>query len=345
VDDRWRIERGRLGGEPALAVAAPPGAAWDPGAARGATLLAWRVRRQGAGTAFDLTDGYRGGAELHAQDGVRNGILAPFPNRVADARYRFAGRDHDLLPGTPPPRLVYHGFARSLPFHLIATHTTATQARLTLRCTAIRPGAHPGYPFALDLTVTWLIRADGIEAELHARNVGDDPAPYAAGWHPYFRLPGRLDDWTLHVPASTLVRTDANLIPYPGASAYAKLDGVPHLDFRAARPLGATVIDACYADLAPVTDLDARPDAKARIETVLRSPATGDELRVWQHTGLMHVFTGDTLARSRRAAIALEPVEAMTNAYNRPDCAAALLLDPGAERTFRFGVDYLTGIQ
>jgi aldose 1-epimerase len=55
----------------------------------------------------------------------------------------------------------------------------------------------------------------------------------------------------------------------------------------------------------------------------------------------MHVFTGDTLARDRRRSIALEPVEVVTNAFNRAECVAALRLDPGDTRTFRFGVRFL----
>ena len=37
--------------------------------------------------------------------------------------------------------------------------------------------------------------------------------------------------------------------------------------------------------------------------------------------------------------IALEPMECMANAFNRPDCAQAIRLLPGAERRFRCGVE------
>ena len=64
-------------------------------ARRGATLLDWRIPHRGELVA--LTDGYASAAELAGQNGVRNGIVAPFPNRIADGRYDFDGRDHDLL--------------------------------------------------------------------------------------------------------------------------------------------------------------------------------------------------------------------------------------------------------
>jgi aldose 1-epimerase len=340
----YRIAEDRLGGEPTLVVSAPDGSVRAVVALRGATLLSWQAARvsgpaarSAAGRPTELTDGYRDERELLSQDGVRAGLLAPFPNRVADGRYRYGGHDHDLLPGRDGDRTIYHGFAREAPFRLVDATTTADSARLLLRCTAIRPGAYPGYPFALDLDVEYTIgrRQPGVElgVAIRATNVGETTAPYAAGWHPYFTLSRPIDDLVLRIPADTLIRTDALLIPLPGEDARLPLDDCPAMDFRTPRRLGDAVIDACFADLS------AGPGG--RTETVLGDPATGDELRVWQYGGYMHVFTGDTLARDRRASIALEPVETMTNAYNRPEHAAALALEPGRQREFRFGVTYV----
>ncbi|MFD5537060.1 aldose 1-epimerase [Streptomyces sp. NPDC127079] len=329
----YRITESRLGGEPTLVVTAPDDRARAVVALRGATLLSWQVGSDVTGEPKELTDGYRDEKELLAQDGVRAGLLAPFPNRVAHARYRYDGRHHDLLPGHHGDRLIYHGFAREAAFALAHATTTPDSARLLLRTTAIRPGAYSGYPFAIDLTVEYTLTADELSVDVRATNVGDTTAPHATGWHPYFSLSRPIDDLTLHIPAHTLIRTDAALVPLPGEDARVPLDDRPDLDFRVPRRLGGAVIDACYADLAPGTG--------GRIETVLADPATGEELRVWQHSGYLHVFTGDTLARDRRASVALEPVEAMTDAFNRPDQAAALALEPGGSRAFAFGVRYV----
>ena len=351
----YRITEGRLGDEPTVTVSAPDGAVRVVLALRGATLLSWQVARGAAGQLTDptepaeltelaeppalteLTDGYRDEAELLSQDGVRAGLLAPFSNRVADGRYRHGGRDHDLLPGRVEDRTIYHGFAREAPFRLVSATTTADSARLLLRSTSIRPGRYAGYPFALDLDVEYTIGRRELGIEIRATNVGETTAPYASGWHPYFTLsrshPRPIDDLVLQIPADTLIRTDASLIPLRGKEALLPLDRCPDLDFRTPRRLGTAVIDACFADLTPGPD--------GRTETVLSDPATGDALRVWQYGGYMHVFTGDTLARDRRASIALEPVEVPTDAYNRPEHANALSLEPGRQREFRFGVTYL----
>ncbi|MEU6354119.1 aldose 1-epimerase [Streptomyces sp. NPDC047072] len=331
----YRITESRLGGEPTLVVSAPDDSARAVLALHGATLLSWQVGRAETGRPTELTDGYRDEKELLSQDGVRAGLLAPFPNRVADGRYHYDGHDHDLLPGHRGDRLVYHGFAREAPFELTHATTTPDSARMLLHTTSIRPGAYPGYPFAIDLTVAYTLSADELSIEIRATNVGATTAPYAAGWHPYFTLAHPVDELTLHIPARTLIRTDASLLPLPGEDARIPLDSRPAMDFRTPRRLGDAVIDACYADLLP--------GPAGRIETVLSDPASGEELRVWQHSGYLHVFTGDTLARDRRASIALEPVETMTNAFNRPEHAAALALEPGRSRAFAFGVRYTAG--
>ncbi|MFF5140747.1 aldose 1-epimerase [Streptomyces sp. NPDC013157] len=328
----YRITESRLGGEPTLVVSAPDDRVRAVLALRGATLLSWQVGSEVTGELKELTDGYRDEKELLAQDGVRAGLLAPFPNRVADARYRYDGHDHDLLPGHHGDRLIYHGFVRETAFALAHAATTPDSARLLLRTTAIRPGAYSGYPFAIDLTVEYTLSGNELAVDVRATNVGDTTAPYATGWHPYFTLSRPIDDLTLRIPAHTLIRTDASLIPLPGEDGRISLDDRPDLDFRAPRRLGGVVIDACYADLTP--------GPAGRIETVLTDPATGEELRVWQHSGYLHVFTGDTLARDRRASIALEPVETTTDAFNRPDQTAGLALEPGRSRAFTFGVGY-----
>jgi len=333
--DAFRIAEGRLGDEPTVTVSAPDGAVRAVLALRGATLLSWQVGRGAAGQLTELTDGYRDEAELRSQDGVRAGLLAPFSNRVADGRYHHGGREHDLLPGRLGDRTVYHGFAREAPFRLVGATMTADSARLLLRSTSIRPDSYPGYPFALDLDVAYTIGRRELGIEIRATNVGETVAPYASGWHPYFTLSRPIDDLVLRIPAHTLIRTDASLIPLRGKEALLPLDRCPDLDFRTPRRLGDAVIDTCFADLVP--------GPGGRTETVLSDPATGDALRVWQHGGYLHVFTGDTLARDRRASLALEPVEAPTDAYNRPEHAGALSLEPGRHREFRFGVTYLPG--
>ncbi|GLQ47296.1 aldose epimerase [Dyella lipolytica] len=301
-------------------------------ARRGAALIG--LEQVARGTVRQLADGYRDSAELESRPSSRFAIMAPFANRIADARYTFDGQSHDLQPGVEgAQRASRHGFVRGVDFDMAGQHTDAGGAQATFVTSAIRPGAFAGYPFAIDLAVTYMLDAHGLSLLASMRNVGDTAAPCFFGWHPYFRVgDGAVDTWELQIPATTLVRTDADFIPLPGAVAYQPLDEAPPaLDFRRAKIIGATEINHAYANLVR--------DADGRARTRLRNPVSGMGISLWQEHGIMLAFTADTVTRDVRRSIALEPMESMSDAFNRPDCADAIRLGPGEERQFRCGVE------
>lgn len=327
----FRVRKVQLAGMAAVELRDERSGAYAVFACRGATLLDWRV--PDGGELVALTDGYQSADELASQNGVRNGIMAPFPNRIAGGRYRFDGRDHDLLPGVPAAeRLIYHGFLRELDLTIANVQEAAAGASVLFTGT-IRPAAFPGYPFSLKLNVRVSFTARGLALGVTATNVGEHAAPYAAGWHPYFRLgDAPIERLELTVPATRCVLTDAKLLPLEGDDAFVPVEAAPVPDFRRPRTIGDAVLDGCYANAAP--------DADGLIRSRLRDPATGRTLTIWQRGGLTHLFTGDTLAREPRRSIAIEPVEAMTNAFNRPECARDLRLPAGATTSFTCGVEF-----
>ncbi|MDW2979986.1 MAG: aldose epimerase [Rhodanobacter sp.] len=298
-------------------------------AQHGAALLSFEVDADDV--TRDLAAGYDDAAEIATRPGSRFAVMAPFAGRVADAHYRFDGQLQDLDPGVVgAARASRHGFVRDADFELAGLAADDDSARVTLRTDAIRP--RPGYPHAIDLAVTFTLDYAGLALEAAMRNVGDRAAPCFFGWHPYFRVAdGEVDGWELQIPAQTLIRTGADLIALAGTEAYVALDDAPALDFREPRRIGDSILDQGY------TDLEA--DADGRIRTRLRDPASGFAIAVWQERGVMHAFTADTVARGARRSVALEPMECMADAFNRPECAAAIRLEPGAERRFRCGVE------
>ena len=298
-------------------------------AQHGAALLSFEVPLGGA--MHDLAGGYRDAGEMVSRAGSRFAIMVPFAGRIDGARYDFDGHAQDLQPGvTGAGRASRHGFVRDTDFDIATLTADDHRAEVTLSTTAIRP--QPGYPHAIDLDVTFTLDAAGLTLEARMCNVGDRAAPCFFGWHPYFRLAnGLVDDWQLQIPAQTLIRTNADLSALPDAAAYVALDDAPALDFRESRRLGDSILDQGY------TDLEA--DADGRIRTRLRDPSSGFGIAAWQEHGVMHAFTADTVRRDARRAIALEPMECMANAFNRPDCAQAIRLEPGAERRFRCGAE------
>ena len=327
---RYKVERSSLGDEAIVLLHDRHDQRLVRIALRGAAVLGFEVPF--AGSMHDLADGHRNADEVRARPGSRFAILVPFAGRIADARYRFDGTEQDLDPGVVgSERGSRHGFVRDAEFTIDELDADDERARVALRTMAIRP--QPGYPYAIDLAVSFTLDRGGLTMEARMRNVGDSAAPCFFGWHPYFRLPGGglVDDWQVQIPAQTLIRTGGDLIALPGAAAYVSLDDAPALDFRELRRVGDSILDQGYTDLGA--------DADGRIRTHLRDPASGMALAVWQEHGVMHAFTSDTVSRDVRRAIALEPMECMADAFNRPECAAAIRLEPGAERIFRCGVE------
>ncbi|HEY4144998.1 aldose epimerase [Pinirhizobacter sp.] len=329
--NRFSITRAFMGGFPLVVLTDHERGLVLRVAERGATVVGIEVPL--AGGAFQVADGFHDEAELAAGKSARFAIMAPFANRIVDGRYRFDGVEHDMQPGVTADRGVRHGFLRTADFTIADEFVGEDRVSVAFFNGSIRPGVYPGYPFAIDTTIRFTLDADGITLQAVLRNVGDEDAPCFFGWHPYFRMPnGQVDEWLLQVDAASLVRTDAGTIPLPGKAAFASLDEVdPSLDFRAMHAIGATRVDNAYANL------QREADGRARMR--LRDPQGALEVRVWQTDGVGLVFTGDTVPREPRTSVAMEPMETLTNAFNRDDSADLVRLASGAERSFTCGIE------
>jgi len=297
-------------------------------ALRGATLLSWRVDLGDGPREF--VDGYRNLQELDDQAGVRSGIMAPFTNRLRGGRYAFGGTEYDLGDAAiGSPRALLHGLLRDRPYALVESIATDDSFMLRLRNHDLADGDTPGYPFPVGVDVVYVIRRHSLDIDIVPTNFGEVPVPITTGWHPYFTLGAPVDDLVLTVPAAVRVVTSDDLIPLDSDDAFHEIRVGEPLDFRDGKPVGNLEIDAFY------TDLDA--DAEGLHRTTLANRTDGVTLEVWQERGSVHVYTADHLERGARQSLAIEPVEAMTNAFNRPDQAHLVTLGPRQVRPFRFG--------
>lgn len=298
-------------------------------ACHGAALIGFEVPR--AGGPFEIASGYRDAAAIRARRGSHFAIMVPFAGRVGEARYHFDGREYDLQPGVGgAARDIMHGFVRDSDFAVAELAAGGSSASATLTTSAIRP--RPGYPFAIDLDLRFTLDTGGLGLTATMHNVGDCAAPCFFGWHPYFRVSdGKVDEWLLEIPADTLICTDSRMIALPGEAAFIPLEYAPAFDFRRARRIAESVLDTGYVDL--------EPDPDGRIRSRVTNPEDGFSLAMWQERGATHAFTGDTLKHGTRTAVAIEPMECMADAFNRPEWADVLRLEPGAERVFRCGIE------
>lgn len=266
-----------------------------------------------------VLDGF-GAGEL--PEGGQGQVLIPFPNRLRDGRYRFDGVGEQQLPiEEPATGNAIHGLVRWANWQPLRHTPTRLVMGLVLH-------ARQGWPFVLSLRLAYTLFEDGLRVRQTATNVGAVAAPYGAGFHPYLTVgSAQVDEDLLRVPAATYVRVDERSLP----TGTAPVDGTP-FDFRAPRPIGATVLDTGY------TDLLRDPDGLARVQLAAPGGRPCLTLFLDRAFGFLQVYTGDTLGEepARRRGLAVEPCTCATDAFNNG--MGLRVLQPGETTTGTWGL-------
>jgi aldose 1-epimerase len=252
-------------------------------------------------------------------NGAHGTPLVPWPNRLADGRYRFDGADYQLPLTEPVRHNAIHGLLRWCTWQAVER----SEARVVMG-TRIHPQS--GYPFTVEVRIAYALAADGLTVTTTATNVGDHACPFGMGQHPYLSPGGgRLDDCVVRIDASQRLETDDRGIP----TGVAAVDGTPY-DFRSPRPLGAMQLDTAFTGLAR--------DGAGRAWVTLSAP-DGRCAALWadEHYPVLEVFTGDTLPPThRRRGLGGEPMTCPPNAFQSGDGVARL--EPGGSATASWGV-------
>ncbi|SFC64731.1 aldose 1-epimerase [Nocardioides terrae] len=253
-------------------------------------------------------------------DGAHGAPLIPWPNRLADGRYRFDGTDYQVALTEPEKHNAIHGFLHWRPWQPVDRRPDGITMAATLF-------PLQGYPFALDLRLDYQLSDDGLAVTTTAVNVGDRPAPYGCGQHPYLS-PGddSIDECTLRLEAGTRVLTDPQRQLPTGRERVA---GTAY-DFHEPHLLGDLRIDHAF------TDLRRHPDGRAWLRLTGTDGRTA-QLWVDETYPLLEVFTADTLAPPRRRrGLGVEPMTCPPNAFQSNEGVARL--EPGATHVTRWGV-------
>ena len=267
-----------------------------------------------------LVDGY--GID-ESPTGGRGQLLLPWPNRIADATYRFSGKEYRLPVNEPKTSSAIHGLTRETPWHLRDHSAVAVTLALELP-------PQDGYPFPLQVTATYRLSSEGLTVVITAINNGETPCPYGAGAHPYVRLVagGLIDDALLHIPAGATLEADTRGIP---TGTVLPVDGTA-FDFRSPRPIGSLTLDTAF------TRLISANDGITTIELTAADRSQG--VAVWMDAshGYAMIYSGDTLpdARRRRHGLAIEPMTCAPDAFNSG--GGLVILAPGDTHRATWGI-------
>ncbi|MFN2591910.1 MAG: aldose 1-epimerase family protein [Candidatus Dormibacteria bacterium] len=252
-------------------------------------------------------------------DGAHGTPLIPWPNRLADGRYRFDGRDYQVALTEPAKHTAIHGFLRWAPWTAIRHDRDAVVMAATVF-------PQTGYPFLLDVAVEYHLTGECLVVTTTATNAGESACPYGCGQHPYLSPgSGLLDECDLELAAEMRITTDEVRQLPTGTQS---VDSTP-FDFRTRRRIGSLHIDFAFTDLAR--------DGEGRAWVRLWG-ADGRCAELWVDEGydFVEIYTGDTLApERRRRGLGTEPMSCPPNAFQSGE--GVIRLEPGASVTTRWG--------
>lgn len=258
-------------------------------------------------------------------------VLAPWPNRVRGARYRFDGVEHRLPVSEAGTGTAIHGLVHDLVWEQLEVAEHETRLGVDVPCSE-------GYPFPLRLEISYRLGADGLIVTTDATNTGTGTAPFGLGFHPYLTLGTPLRDLAargeahLSVPAKAYQPVDDHLLPVGPPVA---VDGGV-FDLRPpGRGLGDTELDTAFTAL--------ERDADGRVWVWLTGPEHRVGLWCDQSFGWLQLFSADPLeGDDHRASLAVEPMTCPPDAFNSG--AELIRLAPGASSRHTFGItaDHVT---
>ena len=107
---------------------------------------------------------------------VRGGIpvLFPAPGKLDGDSWRY---------GAHTGTMKQHGFARTLPWQVVASQTNRLKLALESDSATLAQ-----YPFAFRAEITYELRGPSLRIVADVYNRGAEPMPYGLGFHPYFAV-------------------------------------------------------------------------------------------------------------------------------------------------------------
>lgn len=229
----------------------------------------------------------------------RGVICAPWPNRLADGTYSYAGRSFRADLNEPERGTALHGLLTGVDWELRDHSADAVTLAGSVE-------ASEAYPSGLEVSVTYWLSADGLAATVRTRNSGTETAPYGLCPHPYLVAGSSpLDEWTLELPAQEFLAVTADRLLPEGMHEV----GGHEFDFRVPRRLGSIRIDHAF------TGIIRGEDGLAAVR-VLDPAGTGVELEWDGNWPWVQVHTADKPTGRDRLGLAVEPMTCPPDAFN-----------------------------
>jgi aldose 1-epimerase len=229
-------------------------------------------------------------------------VLAPWPNRLRDGEFELEGSSYRIQK-LDAQQNANHG--------LIGSESLEVRVHEADRIVFGKRFGSAEFPFELDLEIVYSI-GESFKVEAVVKNLGTTTAPFAIGFHPYYRVPG---SGRVQASVQSHTLTDSRMIPF-GAEPISGLDiSLPSEE----------ILDDCY-----------QGDWNAVLETEEFSFSVTQKNLPY----LMLYQPADSPFLDGTGAIAIEPMSAPANAFQSE--IEKHLLQPGAEKNFSYEIKILS---
>jgi aldose 1-epimerase len=202
----------------------------------GALIQAWTVK-SGEHT-INIIDSYNSLDQLKKElaSSFRGSKLSPFPCRIPEGKYSFDGVHYEFankfIDGS-----VIHGLLYDKPFTVTNEFAARDSASVTMEYVYRKDDDQFPFEYACQVVYT-LFPEQVLQVQTTLINHGKSALPIADGWHPYFALGDKVDEWMMYFNASALVEFDHRLVPTGNTTPYEL--------FNQPTKIGSTELDNCF---------------------------------------------------------------------------------------------------
>ncbi len=253
-------------------------------------------------------------------------ILFPFPNRIRDGRFRWAGKEYQLPLNDSVGQNAIHGYACRTPWRVVDRGANAGSAWATgeFQASVDAPESVSFWPADYRIRVTYRLTAPGLRVEAVVDNPDRVDLPFGLGYHPYYRIPWDPAEKTADYRVQAAARRYWELHESLPTGATVAVDA--GRDLQSARPFDQLNLDDVLTDLA-----NAGPaNAEGLLLRGMVGSADGLVLQLWTSPAFRELVA---FTPPHRQAVCLEPYTCPTDAINlqqRGTDAGLLVLQPGA---------------
>lgn len=175
-------------------------------------------------------------------------ILAPFPNRIREGRFKFDGKHYEL-PRNEHGRNAIHGFVIDQPWRVTEQFADNVQASVAaeFQLSIDRPAHLPLWPADFICRFRYTLSGSSLRTDIEVVNPSNEILPFGVGTHPYFRFPQDprtpLSECSILAPASRHVE----LIDYLPTGQFKPVEAAA--DLRKGMTLDQRMFDDVFTGL------------------------------------------------------------------------------------------------